>query len=123
MKNVIHKSIALVLVLFTLASCVTVFGAEAYRTLYTEDGRSKAYPESQVQAQLSVGWYTEPVQRLYAEGKSKLFLKKDVPAQLSVGWYTEPVQRLYAAGGKTKLFKKSQVAAQLTVGWYTTPVK
>lgn len=115
--------IALMLCFVMCTSFVSVFAssyAERYVTLYTEDGRTKAFPESQVSAQLTVGWYTEPVQRLYAEGKSKVFKKSEVPAQLTVGWYTEPVQRLYAAG-KSKLFKKSEVPAQLTVGWYTKP--
>lgn len=89
-------------------------------TLYAEDGRSANFPTHEVAAQLTVGWYTEPVQRLYAEGKSKLFKQSEVAAQLTVGWYTEPVQRLYAEG-KSKLFKQSEVAAQLTVGWYRTP--
>ena len=121
MKKSFKQLVALVLVLFTMTSCISVFGAEGYRTLYTEDGMSKDFPVSQVSAQLTVGWYTEPVQRLYAEGKSKVFPKSQVAAQVNVGWYTYPVQRLYAPG-KSKVFPKSQVAAQLKVGWYAEPL-
>ncbi len=111
--------------LFTLILCVvmcissiSVF-AEKLVTLYTEDGRSKPFPESQVEAQLTVGWYREPVQRLYAVNKSKVFKKSEVAAQLTVGWYTYPVTKLYALDGREKVFATSQVAAQRTVGWYT----
>lgn len=118
MKKSFCKLISLTLCLVLMSAlCVS---AASYVTLYTEDGRSKSFPESQVAAQLTVGWYREPVQRLYAEGKSKVFPKSQVAAQLNVGWYKEPVQRLYAPG-KSKLFPKSQVAAQLTVGWSTQP--
>ncbi len=116
MKKIISRTISLVLCMLIFMSVICV-SAESYITLYAEDGRSKAFPASQVEAQLTVGWYRTPVQRLYAEGKSKVFKKAEVEAQLTVGWYTEPVQRLYAPG-KSKLFKKSQVAAQLTVGWH-----
>ena len=113
--------ISLILCLLISLSTLTVF-AENYITLYAEDGRAKAFPASQVDAQLTVGWYKEPVQRLYTlDGRSKVFGKSQVDAQLTVGWYKEPVQMLYAPG-KSKVFKKSEVAAQLTVGWYTYPV-
>lgn len=61
-------------------------------TLYTEDGRSKSFYLKDIQPQLSVGWYVEPVQRLYAPGKSQVFPKSMVPAQLTVGWSTTPVR-------------------------------
>ena len=98
--------------------------SEEYVKLYAE-GKSKLFKKSEVAAQLTVGWYLEPVQRLYAEGKSKLFKQSEVAAQLTVGWYTEPVQRLYAVTPyeRSKLFKESEVEAQLTVGWYTEPVE
>ncbi len=117
MKKIIAKTLSLALCMIMTLSVICVW-AESYVTLYTEDGRSKAFPTSKAESQLTVGWYKEPVQRLYAEGKSKVFPKSQVQAQLSVGWYTEPVQRLYAPG-KSQLFKKSQVATQLTVGWST----
>ena len=121
MKNKISTMVALVLCMIISLSTVLV-SAESDVMLFAEDGRSKYFPASQVSAQLNVGWYTEPVQRLYAEGKSKVFKQSEVVAQLNVGWYTEPVQRLYAEG-KSKLFPKSQVTAQLNVGWYTEPVQ
>lgn len=115
------KVVALMLCLIMILPCVSAMAKEGYTTLYAEDGRAVEFENSVVEAQLKVGWYREPFQRLYAEGKSKLFPKSQVAAQLTVGWYREPVQRLYANNGKSKLFPQSQVAAQLTVGWYTTP--
>ena len=117
----IKSLLSLLLCLVITLSCVSVF-AERYVTLYTEDGRAKSFPESQVAAQLTVGWYKTPVQRLYAaDGRSKVFPRNEVYAQTKVGWYTEPVQTLYSPG-QSKVFKKTEVAAQLTVGWYTYPV-
>ena len=152
MKTTFKKLFSLALCVVILSSALMVIAEETV-TLYAEDGRSKAFPASQVEAQLTVGWYKEPVQRLYAEGKSKVYPKSQVEAQLTVGWYKTPVQRLYKenesklfpinevdfvikyggwskepfqklyAEGKSKYFKKSEVAAQLAVGWYTEPVK
>ncbi len=120
MQKKIVTAVALLFCMIISLSSVLV-SAESYVQLYAEDGRSKYFPASQVSAQLTVGWYKEPVQRLWAEGKSKVFPKSQVAAQLTVGWYTVPVQRLYAPG-KSKVFPKSQVAAQLTVGWSTSPI-
>ncbi len=89
--------------------------------MYAPDGRTITVKGSEVSKYKAVGWYTEPVQILYAPGKSAVFKKSQVEAQLTVGWYTEPVQILYAPG-KSAVFKKTQVAAQLTVGWYEYPV-
>lgn len=97
---------------------------QGYVTLYTEDGRSKKFRYEDAQSQLEVGWYAQPVKRLYAaypKEKSAVFKKSDVAAQLTVGWYEYPVQMLYAPG-KCKVFKKSEVPAQLTVGWYKEPL-
>ena len=44
--------------------------------MYAEDGRTKYVGSADVVANEKVGWYTEPVQRLYADGKSKLFKKR-----------------------------------------------
>ncbi len=78
---------------------------EKTQTLYTEDGRSKAFKASEVEAQLTVGWYTEPVQRLYTtDGRSKVFKKSEVAAQLTVGWYTEkPSQQIATSQEKLRL--------------------
>ena len=54
------------------------------------------------------------------DGRIEYFNVSEVPDQLSVGWYTEPMQCLYAADGRCVLFKQSEVNAQLTVGWYET---
>lgn len=54
------------------------------------------------------------------DGRIEYFYESEVPAQLTVGWYLEPVQMLYAADGRTEIVKKSEVPAQLTVGWYET---
>ena len=121
MSKMLKKFVAITLGMLIIASSVSV-SAEKMVTLYTETGKTKAFPESKVAAQLTVGWYKEPVQRLYAEGKSKVFPQSKVEAQLTVGWYKEPVQRLYAEG-KSKVFPQSKVEAQLKVGWYKEPVQ
>lgn len=121
MKRSVCKLISLTLCLIVLMSVVCVHAEESV-VLYAEDGRSQAFPASEVDLQLTVGWYKEPVQRLYAEGKSKLFPVSEVDLQLTVGWYKEPVQRLYAEG-KSRLFPVSEVDLQLTVGWYKEPVQ
>lgn len=142
----------MMVILLAMPTMLSVQAKAGYTTLYAEDGRTAEFANDVVAAQLTVGWYAEPVQRLYAEGKSKVFPKSQVDAQLKVGWYKEPVQRLYAeyesklfpqsyviaqlnlgwytepvqrlyAEGKSKVFLKSQVAAQLNVGWYTEPVQ
>lgn len=110
---------SLVLAVLMLFSVTLVVNAQESVLLYAEDGRTEWVLASDVAAQLTVGWYLEPVQRLYAEdGRSELFLASDVAAQLTVGWYLEPVWRLYAEDGRSELFLDSDVAAQLTVGWY-----
>ena len=115
----LKRVFSFVLSMLIVSSSICV-SAENMVTLYAE-GKSKAFPQSKVEAQLKVGWYKEPVQRLYAEGKSKLFFKSQVASQLKVGWYTEPVQRLYTKD-RSKVFPQSKVAAQLKVGWYTEPL-
>lgn len=54
------------------------------------------------------------------DGRVEYFKVSEVDAQLTVGWYTEPVQVLYAVDGRSEVFKQSEVPAQLTVGWYET---
>ncbi len=125
MKKIARQFVAVMLVLLTMSTmCADVFCAEGYRTLYAEDGRSKAFPVSQVAAQLTVGWYTEPVQRLYAPGKSKVFPKSQVAAQITVGWSAEPFVLMYALDGRSKYVKNSLVEANKKVGWYVgKPIK
>lgn len=65
-----------------------------YCMLYTLDGRSKSFHRSLAPAQLTVGWYEEPLQTLYAPGTSKVFKKSEVPSQLKLGWYEEPVEQI-----------------------------
>ena len=96
--------------------------SENYTMLYALNDRSKSFPSNTVDAQLTVGWYTEPVQMLYAPDKSAVFKKSEVPAQLTVGWSEEPFVTLYAVGGKKHQFKQSEVEAQKAVGWYEYPV-
>ncbi len=95
--------------------------SENYTMLYALGDRSKSFPFNTVDAQLTVGWYTEPVQTLYAPGKSAVFKQSEVEAQLSVGWYTEPVQKLYSADGRREIFKQSEVPALLQQGWSEEP--
>lgn len=93
-----------------------------FQTVYAPDGRESIIPKSHLKDWLSVGWYEEPVQTLYAENKSCVFKKTEVPAQLTVGWYDEPLVCLYAEG-KSAFFKQSEVENQLTVGWFKYPVQ
>lgn len=97
------------------------YSPSASVVMYAPDGRTITIKGSEVSKYKSEGWYTEPVQTLYAVGKSAVFKKSEVEAQLTVGWYTEPVQTLYAPG-KSAVFKQSEVEAQLAVGWYEYPV-
>lgn len=52
------------------------------------------------------------------DGRCAVFSNDIVEAQLTVGWYREPLKVLYASDGRSKAFVESEVAAQLTVGWY-----
>ncbi len=122
MKASFKQIAAMVLAVFLFSSCISAFAADGYRTLYTADGRSADFPESMVEAQLTVGWYTEPVRTLYAPGKTKAFPESMVEAQLTVGWYTEPVSKIYAPDGRTKVIKTSDVEAYEKVGWYKSPI-
>lgn len=99
------------------------WSTKPYVTMYTEDGRTGVFKESEVAAQETVGWYKEPVQRLYAPGKSSVFKKSEVDAQLAVGWYTYPVQKVYAADGRTKVISESEVEAYVKVGWYRSKLE
>ena len=60
MKKTVLKTLSLTLCIIMMLSVICV-SAESYVTLYAENGRSKAFPSSQVEAQLTVGWYREPV--------------------------------------------------------------
>lgn len=91
---------------------------ENYTMLYAPNDRSKSFPSNTVEAQLTVGWYTEPVQTLYAPGKSAVFKKSQVEAQLGVGWYTEPISTMYAPDGRTINVPNSEIEAYKKVGWY-----
>ena len=56
--------------------------------LFSYDGRSRAFPNEMVEAQLTVGWYREPLKLLYAsDGRSKYFVESDIAPQLTVGWF------------------------------------
>ena len=48
-------------------------------TMYAADGRQKQVPESKVEAELSVGWYTEPLFIMYApDGTTKIVIQSKV---------------------------------------------
>jgi hypothetical protein len=98
--------------------CVSVQGEESQTLLYALDGREQYFLDSQVEAQLTVGWYLEPVQMLYAPGKSQVFPKRMVAAQLTVGWYEWPVMYVYAPDGRVKVIKKEELELWKNVGWY-----
>lgn len=93
---------------------------ENYTMLYALGDRSKSFPIDSISEQLTVGWYTEPVQMLYAPDKSAVFKKSEVPAQLTVGWSEEPFVTLYALDGRKTEVVESEVSSYLNVGWYRT---
>lgn len=93
--------------------------SENYTMLYALGDRSKSFPSNTIDAQLTVGWYTEPVQILYALGKSAVFKQSEVDAQLAVGWYTEPICTMYAPDGRSINISESEVEIYKKVGWYT----
>lgn len=89
-----------------------------YVTMYAIDGRTESVKKSKVEAQKAVGWYTEPVQMLYAPGKSQVFKKSEVAAQLAVGWYEEPVVYVYF-GDSTMVAKERDLEKLAKFGWST----
>ncbi len=96
--------------------------SEKYTMLYAPNDRSKSFASNTVSQQLTVGWYTEPVQILYAPGKSAVFKKSEVESQLIVGWYTEPVCTMYAPDGNTIIVLVSEKMDYINNGWYTEPI-
>jgi hypothetical protein len=77
---------------------------EVYITLFSLDGREEIVAEEQVAAQLSVGWYLEPMTVLYAkDGRTEIIPLKDKEAQLQVGWYEFPINVNYSAFEKTNI--------------------
>lgn len=112
-----------IFVCFALFVSLLCSSASAVR-LYSPDGSSENFPESEVASQLADGWYKYPVVRLYSwDGKSEVFAKSEAEAQKRVGWHQEPVKLLYAPDGRTELVAESEVEAQLAAGWYDYPVK
>ena len=118
MKKILKKAVALLIVMVTITSCMGAYAAESYRRLYTEDGRSKTFPESQVEAQLTVGWYKYPVQRLYKPGESEVFKSTQVNRKLKEGWSEEPYVQMFTVDGKSKYVLLSEVEDSKTEGWY-----
>lgn len=93
-------------------------------TLYSLDGRQEQVLECNVEKQLQVGWYLEPVTLLYAlDGRTEIVPTSIVEAQLQVGWYLEPVQKLYSADGREIIVEKVKVKDYLLVGWYEEDVR
>ncbi len=124
MKFLFKQTITLILAVLMTLSSISVFNAEAYKKLYAEDGRSKYFPESQVEAQLTVGWYKYPVQRLYQPGKSEVFKQTEVNKKLKAGWSEEPYVEMFALDGRSKYVLLSAVEANKKVGWYVgKPIK
>ena len=93
-------------------------------TLYSLDGRQEQVLECNVEIQLQVGWYLDPVTLFYApDGRTKIRPTSTIDAQLRVGWYLEPVQKLYSADGREKVVEKIKVKDYLLVGWYEEDVR
>lgn len=92
-------------------------------TMYALDGRTQVVPESQVEANKAVGWYTEPMTTMYAlDGRTQIIPQSQVEANKAVGWYTEPVTMVYAADGRTLIIATSEIEAYKAVGWYISPL-
>ena len=80
--------------------------------------------EHNVEEQLKVGWYLEPVTLFYApDGRTKIRPTSTIDAQLRVGWYLKPVQKLYSADGREIVVEKVKVKDYLLVGWYEEDVR
>lgn len=93
-------------------------------TLYSLDGRQEQVLEQNVEKQLKVGWYLEPVTLLYSlDGRTEIVPTARVEAQLQVGWYLKPMQKIYAADGREKIVEKTKVSEYLKVGWYIENVR
>lgn len=94
--------------------------SENYTMLYALNDRSKSFPADSVSEQLTVGWYTEPVQTMYApDGRTINIVNSEVDTYIKVGWYTEPVCTMYAPDGRTINISESEVESYKKVGWYT----
>lgn len=92
-----------------------------FRMLYTLDNRTKAFHKNDINSQLIVGWYEEPVCIIYApDGRSQVVRTDEVDANLAVGWYTYPVTTMYATDGRAQIVPVSEVEANKAVGWYST---
>jgi hypothetical protein len=75
-----------------------------YITLYSLDGREEIVAEEEVNAQLTVGWYLEPMTVLYAkDGRTEIIPLREKEAQLQVGWYEQPININYSAFEKTNI--------------------
>lgn len=73
---------------------VSIIGdSNKFVMLYTIDGSSKAFDIDLVENQLSAGWYTEPVIKMYAVENGNLktitVLKSQVDANKQAGWRTD----------------------------------
>ena len=61
---------------------------ENYTMLYALGNRSNGFPSDIVDAQLTVGWYTEPVVTMYApDGRTITVYKSEITSYKNVGWY------------------------------------
>jgi len=72
-------------------------------TMYALDGRTQVVPESQVEANKAVGWYTEPMTTMYAlDGRTQIIPQSQIEANKAVGWYTEAEYNAYIKAEKEK---------------------
>lgn len=96
-----------------------------YTALYDLSGNCRVFKNDEVEAQLTVGWYREPSQILYApDGRTQVFPKDKVAAQLAVGWFenrSDVFTPLYAPDGRVIEKPNSEVETYKNLGWYTEP--
>ena len=107
------KILSLMLLVFIISGATTKTAAlldevvveeERTVTLYSLDGREEVVKESDVEAQLTVGWYLEPVTVLYSkDGRAEVTPVSKVEEQKTVGWYEQPININYSAFEKTNI--------------------
>lgn len=92
---------------------------EKYVIMYAPDGREIEIKQSEINAYVDVGWYTEPVTTMYStDGREICVFVSEVDAYVNVGWYRNPVIIMYSTDGRTIVVSEDEEDAYRNVGWY-----
>lgn len=120
------KKIGIFFTAFLILFVSIPVGSES-TTIYAPDGRTATVASQDVDAYVTLGWFTssdEVVTTIYADdGRTAKVYKAEVPTYLALGWYenyADTVQELYAEDGRRITVYKKDVPAYLAVGWYET---